>query len=53
MDYHWIEEFLYPYKTIENSGFGRIDYERVHKSLAKVNEVTSRWLFLNKKMELF
>lgn len=37
MDDHWIEEFLYPYKAIENSGYGMIDFELVHRELAKPN----------------
>ena len=41
MDDHWIEEFLYPYKSIENSGYGMIDFELVHRELAKPNVTLS------------
>ena len=37
MDGHWIEEILYPYKAIENSGYSIIDFELVHRELAKPN----------------
>ena len=41
MDDHWIEEFLYPYKAIENSGYGMIDFALVHRELAKPNVTLS------------
>lgn len=41
MDDQWIEEFLYPYKAIENSGYGIIDFDQVHKELAKPNVTLS------------
>src|SRR5699024_5706740 len=33
----WLEEFLYPEKAMEDSGYRPIDFEYVHKELAKKN----------------
>ena len=41
MDDQWIEEFLYPHKAIENSGYGMIDFDQVHKELARPNVTLS------------
>lgn len=33
----WLEEFLYPEKTMEGSGYRPIDFEYIHKELGKKN----------------
>lgn len=35
MNDQWLEEFLYPHKSLEGSGYGMIDFEYVHRELAK------------------
>jgi len=35
VDDQWMEEFLYPHKSLKNSGYGMIDFDYVHKELAK------------------
>ena len=37
----WIEEFLFPEKTLESSGRHPIDFDYVHKELAKPNVTLS------------
>lgn len=37
MTAQWIEEFLFPEKTLEGSGRHPLDFERIHKELAKPN----------------
>lgn len=41
MDDRWIEEFLYPEKTMEGSGRQPLDFEYIHKELAKPNVTLS------------
>ena len=37
----WIEEFLFPEKTLEGSGRHPLNFERIHKELAKPNVTLS------------
>ncbi|REB05620.1 IS21 family transposase [Sporosarcina sp. BI001-red] len=37
----WIEEFLFPEKTLEGSGRHPLDFERIHKELGKPNVTLS------------
>ncbi|MFT9496548.1 MULTISPECIES: IS21 family transposase [Bacillota] len=41
MNDRWIEEFLYPEKTMEGSGRQPLDFEYIHKELAKPNVTLS------------
>lgn len=35
MDDRWLEAFLFPHKTIEGSGYGMMDFDQIHRELAK------------------
>ena len=41
MDDKWIEEFLFPEKTLESSGRQPLDFDYIHKELAKPNVTLS------------
>src|SRR4051794_40510852 len=41
MDDKWIEEFLFPEKSLESSGRQPLDFDYIHKELAKPNVTLS------------